>query len=196
MTFEDTQLLLSTLLVPWLGDVTSEALVATVIPTDAFRFITSACRYSLGLPPNSPLNLRPPSMHETMAAEQSPSGHRVASASSEHATPDASTLITPGPEGKRAAESEPRTLGGLIDESADGPSNTSALSREAEAARPYLPFGLAWAADCASLAYARKTAATSGVGDMHGGQRGHKRTRSTHEKLAGTYICASLTSQF
>ena len=187
-TFEDSQLLLSALLVPWMADVASEALVDTTIPTDAFRFITSACRNSLGLPPTAPLHLRPPHMHESVHADDVTCLHRFTFSSTENDTPAAGTTeIAPGCEGQGAPASQQEGLGRTIDESAAlGSTNPEALSKEAEAARPYLPLGLAWARGCATLASARLS-----VAEAH---RGCKRTRSVDEKMAGALSqCCGVT---
>lgn len=188
-TFEDRKLVLSTLLLPWLGEVTSEALVATSIPTDALRYIKSACRHSLGLPPNAPLELHPPSMHEAVHTIQTTCGHRFSLLETAHELSAVKPHPTTRTDGGGVAESQEEDLGSPNDQSAAlGTSNSSSGSAEAEFARPYLPLGLAWAGDCASFASERNRVTASCMRSMNDGRRGYKRTRSAHEDLEGAHI--------
>jgi hypothetical protein len=77
VAFDDAPLAAACMMLPWLGDVASEALLATLLPQDPLGFVRSACARSLGLPAHAQLDLQPPGMHDCELLQACPCGHSL-----------------------------------------------------------------------------------------------------------------------
>jgi hypothetical protein len=120
--FEDSKLVLSALLHPWLGDLAPEFILEKLLPRPTLlSFISASCKSALGLPPTSFLQLGPPaasgrtgshrhSLEQGTDVEYLPLGLAYAADCSAYAAARASVSsgagVTDGPSTKRARISD------------------------------------------------------------------------------------------